>query len=188
MKAVELADENNDGIVSSREFCELIKQIKRNNEQERKIKELFQFLDPSGKDLVNYADIVKAMVLNAKEIVPILHFFPGLPGCFVPRQLRKNITRADTNNDQHIGVDELVQFANAVCEETRERSTLVKIFTLLDRNGDKTLYRFEVVKALQANEYGALREFLGLFPTLSNVLRGKKFESALERADIDDNG
>ena len=188
MKAVELADENNDGIVSSREFCELIKQIKRNNEQERKIKELFQFLDPSGKDLVNYADIVKAMVLNAKEIVPILHFFPGLPGCFVPRQLRKNITRADTNNDQHIGVDELVQFANAVCEETRERSTLVKIFTLLDRNGDKTLDRFEVVKALQANEDGALREFLGLFPTLSNVLRGKKFESALERADIDDNG
>ena len=188
MKAVDIADENNDGIVSSREFCELMKQIKRYDEQERKIKVLFGYLDVKQKGLVNYIDVLKAMVLNAKEIVPILLFFPGLSRCFIPRLLKHNITRADTNNDQHIGVEELIQFANAVSEEARERSTLIKIFTLLDRNGDKTLDRFEVIRALQGNEDGALREFLSLFPTLSNVLRGKKFESALEQADTDGNG
>ena len=123
MKAVDIADENNDGIVSSREFCELMKQIKRYDEQERKIKVLFGYLDVKQKGLVNYIDVLKAMVLNAKEIVPILLFFPGLSRCFIPRLLKHNITRADTNNDQHIGVEELIQFANAVSEEARERST-----------------------------------------------------------------
>eukprot|EP00943_MAST-04B_sp_MAST-4B-sp1_P008368 g8368.t1 len=188
MKAVERADENNDGIVSSREFCELMKQIKRYDEQERKIKVLFGFFDPKNKGMVNHIDILKALVINAKEIVPLLHFFPGLPRCFVPGKLKQNLRRADTNNDMHIGVDELIQFSNAISEEARERSTLIKIFTLLDRNGDKTLDRFEVIRALQGNEDGALREFLCLFPTLSNVLRGKKFESALEKADTDGNG
>eukprot|EP00944_MAST-04C_sp_MAST-4C-sp1_P012555 g12555.t1 len=134
MIAVELADENNDGIVSSREFCELIKQIKRNNEQERKIKELFQFLDPSGKDLVNYADRLALLTIfsildrnddktlsvrelkvelkrNANTIQPLLLKHPGLHDALEPNRFVAALKRMDTNRDGKVDVKEFVTFA-----------------------------------------------------------------------------
>ena len=188
MKAVQAADDNADGVVSSDEFCALVKNIKARDRQEIVVKKLFTLLDVDGTGSLAYRSVLREMVLNAKEICPIVRDFPGLSECFTPFQLRDSILRADTNDDNLVQFDEFINYVNAVIEEAKEYSTLSKIFALLDRDNSGTVDRHEVTKALLHNEKGALREFLGLFPELSNVLRGKRFASALESADTDDDG
>jgi Ca2+-binding EF-hand superfamily protein len=188
MEAVEDADDNNDGIVSSREFCKLVKNIKMREIHKKSVKHLFNLLGGSDEQQLTQKCVCRSLILKFSKMVSILNEFPGLRACLRPANLKDSLKRADTNNDSFITFDEFLNYVDAIIEEAQEYSTLSKIFSLLDRDSSGTVDRHEVTRALQHNEKGALREFLGMFPILANVLRGKKFEVSLETADMDDNG